>query len=91
MIPRATYRLQLHSGFTFAQAEAVVPYLHALGISHVYASPVTVAQPGSTHGYDVIDPTRVDPELGGESGLAKLAATLRDRGMGLISTSCPTT
>lgn len=81
---RATYRLQLNRGFTFADAEAIVPYLDALGISHVYASPVTVAQPGSTHGYDVVDPTRINPELGGEAGLRGLAAALRARDMRIV-------
>ncbi|WP_114952445.1 malto-oligosyltrehalose synthase [Sphingosinicella terrae] len=84
MIPRATYRLQLNRDFTFADAEAIVPYLDRLGISHVYASPVTAAQPGSTHGYDVIDPTRINPELGGEAGLRGLAEALRARAMGLV-------
>lgn len=84
MTVRATYRLQLHKGFTFADAEAVVPYLAKLGISHLYASPITVAQPGSTHGYDVIDPTRVNPELGGEDGLRSLCAALEREGLGLI-------
>jgi (1->4)-alpha-D-glucan 1-alpha-D-glucosylmutase len=84
MTPRATYRFQFHRGFTFADAEALVPYLDALGISHVYASPVTTARPGSMHGYDVVDPTRVNPELGGEAGLRSLVAALRARGMGLI-------
>jgi (1->4)-alpha-D-glucan 1-alpha-D-glucosylmutase len=65
--PRATYRMQFHAGFTFADAEALVPYLDRLGISHLYASPITVAAAGSTHGYDVIDPTRINPELGGEA------------------------
>ena len=81
---RATYRLQLNRGFTFADAEAIIPYLEALGISHVYASPVTAAQPGSAHGYDVIDPTRINPELGGEAAFRRLAAALRARGMGLV-------
>ena len=84
MIPRATYRLQFNSGFTFAQAEGIVPYLSDLGISHVYASPVTVAQPGSTHGYDVVDPTRINPELGGEAGFVGLVRALRAHDMGLI-------
>jgi (1->4)-alpha-D-glucan 1-alpha-D-glucosylmutase len=81
---RSTYRLQLHKGFTFADAEAVVPYLARLGISHLYASPITNAQPGSTHGYDVTDPTRVNPELGGEEGLRSLCAALKREGLGLI-------
>ena len=81
---RATYRIQLHKGFTFADAEAQIPYLDHLGVSHLYASPITAAQPGSMHGYDVIDPTRVNPELGGEGGFRSLVAALRKRGMGVI-------
>ena len=84
MMPRATYRLQLHAGFTFADAEAVVPYLADLGVSHLYASPITAAASGSTHGYDVIDPTRVNPEPGGEAGLLSLVDTLKRHGLGLI-------
>ena len=81
---RATMRLQFHNGFKFADAERLVPYIAALGISHVYASPITTARPGSMHGYDVIDPTRVNPELGGEDALRRLVATLRAAGLGLI-------
>ena len=81
---RATARLQLHRGFTFADAAARVPYLRDLGISHLYASPILRARAGSTHGYDVIDPTRVNPELGGEAGLRDLVAALRAHGMGLV-------
>lgn len=84
MIPRATYRLQLHSGFTFADAEAIVPYLDDLGISHLYLSPITTASRGSTHGYDVVDPTTINPELGGEEGYRSLIAALRARGMGVV-------
>ena len=58
--PRATARLQLHAGFTLDDACAALPYLVRLGISHVYASPLLAARPGSAHGYDVIDPTRID-------------------------------
>ncbi len=83
-IPRATLRLQFHRGFTFADAEALVPYFARLGVSHLYASPIAVARPGSQHGYDVIDPTRVNPELGGEAGLRALSSALRAAGMGLI-------
>jgi malto-oligosyltrehalose synthase len=82
--PRATLRLQFHKGFTFADAEALVPYFAALGISHVYASPITRARAGSLHGYDVVDPTEVNPELGGEDGLRKLVDTLRRTELGLI-------
>ena len=84
MTPRATYRMQFHAGFTFADAEALVPYLDRLGISHLYASPITVAAAGSTHGYDVIDPTRINPELGGEEGFRSLVAALKARDMGVI-------
>src|SRR5262249_58853192 len=84
MIPRATMRLQFHKGFTFADGERHIPYLARLGISHVYASPITTARPGSLHGYDVIDPTQVNPELGGEDALRRLVQALRARGLGLI-------
>jgi (1->4)-alpha-D-glucan 1-alpha-D-glucosylmutase len=84
MIPRATYRIQFHAGFTFADAEAIVPYLADLGVSHLYASPITTAAKGSTHGYDVIDPTRINPELGGEEGLLRLVEALKAHGLGLI-------
>ncbi|OWK29388.1 malto-oligosyltrehalose synthase [Sphingomonas dokdonensis] len=84
MTPRATYRLQFHAGFTFADAEAIVPYLDRLGISHIYASPITTAAPGSTHGYDVVDPTRINPELGGEPAFRHLVEMLRARDMGIV-------
>jgi len=82
--PRATLRLQFHKNFTFADAARLVPYFSALGISHVYASPILTARPGSMHGYDVIDPSRVNPELGGEEGLRGLVAALRNADLGLI-------
>jgi len=80
----ATYRLQLHAGFTFGDAAEVVPYLADLGVSHLYLSPVLAAVPGSQHGYDVVDHTRVNPELGGRDGLVELAATARAHGLGLV-------
>ena len=80
----ATYRLQLHAGFTFADAERVVPYLADLGVTHLYLSPVLAAVPGSLHGYDVVDHTRVNPELGGEAGFVALARTARGHGLGLV-------
>src|SRR6187551_3784276 len=82
--PRATYRLQLNHEFTFADAARVVPYLARLGISHVYASPILKARPGSMHGYDVTDHTRLNPELGTPEDFAALVATLREHSMGLI-------
>ncbi len=66
--PVATYRLQLTPDFGFAAAEAILPYLVDLGVSHLYLSPVSEAVPGSPHGYDVTDPGRLRGELGGESG-----------------------
>jgi (1->4)-alpha-D-glucan 1-alpha-D-glucosylmutase len=83
MTPRATYRMQFHKDFTFADAEAQVPYLAALGISHLYASPIATARSGSTHGYDVVDPTRINPELGGEAGFRRLVDRLKAHGMGM--------
>ena len=82
--PRATMRLQLHKDFTFADARALVPYMAELGISHAYVSPILTARAGSIHGYDVVDPTRVNPELGGEAGLRDFVAALRHAGLGLI-------
>jgi (1->4)-alpha-D-glucan 1-alpha-D-glucosylmutase len=83
-IPRATVRLQFHRDFPFDAAIEVVPYLARLGISHLYASPIFAARPGSMHGYDTIDPTAVNPELGGRAGLDRLSAALRAHAMGLI-------
>lgn len=82
--PRATARLQIHAGFTLDDARAALPYLARLGISHVYASPLLAARPGSGHGYDVIDPTRIDPERGGEAGFERFAEALRSHDLGLI-------
>lgn len=82
--PRATYRLQLNRAFTFADALALVPYLDSLGISHVYLSPILRARPGSTHGYDTVDHTSINPELGTEADFRALVAALRQRDMGVI-------
>lgn len=84
MTPTATYRLQLQPDFTFRAAEKVVPYLAALGVSHLHLSPVLEAVPGSTHGYDVVDHSRVRDELGGEDGLRQLARRAREYGLGLV-------
>ena len=81
---RASYRLQLNSTFTLDDARAIVPYLAQLGISHIYASPVLRSRPGSTHGYDVVDPTRLDPELGSDASWDALIAELRAHGMGMV-------
>jgi (1->4)-alpha-D-glucan 1-alpha-D-glucosylmutase len=88
-IPRATVRLQFNSGFTLTDAIDKVDYFADLGISHIYASPLLTARKGSTHGYDIVDPTRVSEELGGEPALHALVAKLRSRGMGLIMDIVP--
>ncbi len=80
----ATARLQLHAGFTLFDAARELDYYAALGISHLYLSPIWHAVPGSTHGYDVVDPTRVNPALGGEPALRALASRARQLGMGLV-------
>jgi len=81
---RATARLQLHRGFGFEAALAQLPYYARLGISHLYVSPILRARAGSMHGYDIVDHRAVNPELGGEDGLRRLVAGLREHGMGLI-------
>src|SRR5436190_22319360 len=81
---RATYRLQFPKGFTFRDATALVPYLARLGISHIYASPLMEARPGSTHGYDIVNHNRLNPESGTEGEFAALAAALRAHGMRVI-------
>ncbi len=83
-IPTATYRLQLTRDFNFDKAAEVVPYLKALGITHLYASPFMTARKGSTHGYDVVDHTSLNPELGGEAGFERLSEALRRHDLGLI-------
>ncbi|MFJ9550417.1 malto-oligosyltrehalose synthase [Streptomyces erythrochromogenes] len=82
--PASTYRLQLRPEFPFAAAEAAVPYLASLGVSHLHLSPVLEAVPGSAHGYDVTDHSRVRAELGGEPGLRALARSAREHGLGLV-------
>jgi len=83
--PLSTYRLQMRGdSFTFADAENLLDYLDALGVSHLYLSPILTAAQGSTHGYDVTDTTAVSAALGGAEGLARLSSAARSRGMGLI-------
>ena len=88
-VPRATYRMQLNGQFTFAQAQAAVPYLHALGVSHLYTSPYLKASAGSTHGYDVTDSTQLNPEIGTEAQHSALCAALRKHGMGHLLDTVP--
>ncbi len=80
----ATARLQFHKDFPLDSGTDLVPYLAKLGISHLYASPIFKARPGSTHGYDIVDHTVINPELGGEDALRRLVAKLRAHDMGLI-------
>ncbi|MFO7593622.1 MAG: malto-oligosyltrehalose synthase [Pseudomonadota bacterium] len=84
MSPRATYRLQLNRDFGFAEAAGLVPYLAALGISHCYLSPYLKARAGSSHGYDIVDHNRLNPELGSRRDFDVLIDTLRSHGMGHI-------
>ncbi|KRV51363.1 hypothetical protein AQ490_00940 [Wenjunlia vitaminophila] len=83
-LPGSTYRLPLQPDFPFAAAEAAVPHLASLGISHLHLPPVLQAAPGSPHGRDVVDHTRISVELGGERGLRSLAGTAAAHGMGLV-------
>src|SRR4051812_43104413 len=83
-LPVATYRLQLTKDFDFDAAARIAPYLKALGISHVYASPFMKSRAGSTHGYDIVDHTQLNPELGGEPGFERMSAALKQNDLGLI-------
>jgi len=83
-IPVATYRLQFHRDFRFADACKILDYLAALGISDIYASPILASRRGSMHGYDGTDPTRIDPDLGTEEEFAAFQQELQKRGMGLL-------
>ena len=80
----STARLQFHKDFTLDAGAELVPYLAQLGISHLYASPIFKARPGSSHGYDIVDHTQINPEVGGEDALVRLVSRLREHGMGLI-------
>lgn len=83
-IPISTYRLQFNREFRFADALKIVDYLHDLGVTDVYASPILKARPGSTHGYDVIDPTQINPEIGTPEEFDQFVRALQARSMGLI-------
>jgi (1->4)-alpha-D-glucan 1-alpha-D-glucosylmutase len=83
-IPRATYRLQLNHDFTFAKAEAIVPYLSSLGISHCYVSPCLKARPGSMHGYDIVDHNELNPEIGSPEDFDRFVTALHKHDMGLV-------
>ena len=83
-IPVSTYRLQFNRDFRFADAIEIVDYLYDLGITDLYASPIMKARSGSTHGYDVIDPTQLNPELGTLEEFNQLIDALQAKGMGLV-------
>jgi (1->4)-alpha-D-glucan 1-alpha-D-glucosylmutase len=82
--PESTYRVQFHAGFTFRDALEIVPYLHALGITHCYASPFLQAQAGSTHGYDITNHEALNPEIGTDTDYDALCQALQAHGMGQI-------
>ncbi len=84
VVPLATYRMQFTKDFGFDDAAALAPYLKDLGITHLYASPFLKARPGSTHGYDIVDHDRLNPELGGDEGFARLSDALKQNDLGLI-------
>ena len=84
VLPTSTYRLQLNQQFTFDDATKQVPYLAQLGVSHVFCSPILQAVPGSMHGYDVVDHSRISAECGGEAGFRRLAETAHSHGLGVI-------
>ncbi|MCU5774827.1 malto-oligosyltrehalose synthase [Erwiniaceae bacterium BAC15a-03b] len=83
-IPGATYRIQFRNGMTFDRAAELVPYLHRLGITHLYASPIFTATTGSTHGYDVTDVNQIEPSIGGRPGFDRMVKALHGAGLGLI-------
>ena len=82
--PTATYRLQFSGEFSFSDATVLVPYLAALGVSHLYCSPILTATEGSAHGYDVVDPTEINPEIGGAAGFRRLVTACHKAGLGLV-------
>jgi (1->4)-alpha-D-glucan 1-alpha-D-glucosylmutase len=84
MIPSSTYRVQVRPGFDLSDTADLAPYLERLGAGAVYTSPLLAAAPGSTHGYDVVDPTRANPELGGEQARRQLVGAVRAAGLGLV-------
>src|SRR5947207_14702926 len=88
-IPRATYRLQFSKDLGFAAAAKLAPYLAKLGVSHVYASPYLKAQPGSTHGYDVVSHSELNPELGSAEAFAQMVAAFKTHVLGQIHDIVP--
>ena len=88
-VPGATYRVQLNQGFRFVDARDLVPYLSELGITDLYTSPLHKARRGSSHGYDIANPLRINSELGTEEDFDELSAKLEHYGMGLLLDTVP--
>ncbi|MFO8032516.1 MAG: malto-oligosyltrehalose synthase [Desulfohalobiaceae bacterium] len=88
-IPTSTYRLQFCPGFGFSRAEQILDYLKRLGMGAIYASPIFAARPGSEHGYDVVDPGRINPDLGSEQDFLDLADSVRGKGLGWVQDIVP--
>ena len=84
IVPSATYRLQFRDGMTFEHAAGLAPYLARLGVSHVYGAPIFQAEPGSTHGYDVVDDRVIDPVLGGDDGFKRMIDSFQAEGLGFL-------
>ncbi|ACD83074.1 Maltooligosyl trehalose synthase [Methylacidiphilum infernorum V4] len=88
-IPLSTYRIQLNSEFNFQKLQAIIEYIALLGITDIYASPITKAKPGSTHGYDVVDHTVINPDLGGFTAFESLISAVKEKAMGWIQDFVP--
>ena len=88
-VPQSSYRLQLQPGFGFADAAGIASYLASLGVTHAYLSPILQAVPGSVHGYDVVDHSRVSAGLGGEGAFRDMVAQFRRHGLGVIADIVP--
>src|SRR5204863_10019450 len=87
--PGSTYRIQFHKDFTFSDVEKIIPYLRQLGINTIYASPVFEAVRGSMHGYDGLNPNRINPEIGTEKQLRSLSKKLKAAGIGWLQDIVP--
>src|SRR5262249_8534731 len=83
-VPISTYRLQLHRDFDFAAVARLAPYLASLGVTHAYLSPILAANPGSTHGYDVVDHAQLAPDLGGREAFDRMVTELGAHGLGVV-------
>lgn len=88
-IPTATYRIQFYSGLKFEAARKIISYLVDLGITDIYASPIFKARAGSTHGYDVVDPTQINPELGTPEDFEALVKEIKKSDMGWVQDIVP--